>query len=543
MRNWRINLVLIFIFLFGAAIISRLVFLQIIQNDFYLALAKGQQKFFTDNRGERGRIFLQNHEFPVATEKINYFIYASPLEIGPEEKEKISEILNQTFGLEKGPVFKKLQNDSLYELLKDRLTEKEVSDFDGLSLKGIYLGQEKQRDYPYGRFASHLLGFVNKDLEGQYGIEEYWNDYLAGKEKSGSDLILTIDYNIQYFAEKLLSDARKNLDFEGGTIIVIKPQSGEILALADFPNFDPNKYYEQSNFLVFQADAIQKIYEPGSVFKPITMAGALNDSKITPSTTYQDPGVIQIGGWPIYNYDQRVYPGEITMTEVLEKSINTGAVFTESQLGNSRFLDYIEKFGIFDKTGIDLPGEALSSNKEFKKGYEINFATASFGQGIEMTPIQLARAFSVIANGGKLIKPFIVKEIHNDNKIIEVQPEISDNNVISEETSSKLTAMLTSVVENGFGKAARIPGYYIAGKTGTAQVSLSALGLNKTGYSEKTWQSFIGFAPAFDPKFLILVKLNNPKTKTAEYSAVPIFRELAKYIIDYWRIPPDYENF
>ena len=222
------------------------------------------------------------------------------------------------------------------------------------------------------------------------------------------------------------------------------------------------------------------------------------------------------------------------MTEVLERSINTGAVFVESQIGHNVFLDYIEKFGIFENTGIDLPYETSSANEELKKGYEINFATAAFGQGIAMTPIQLVRAFCAIANGGKLITPHLVL----------AEPQYYENgsrSVISNKTASQLTAMLVSVVENGFAKKAKVPGYYIAGKTGTAQVSWSALDIDKRGYSDKTIQSFIGFAPAFEPKFLILVKLDNPATNTAEYSAMPIFQELAKYIIDYYQIPPDQE--
>jgi len=222
------------------------------------------------------------------------------------------------------------------------------------------------------------------------------------------------------------------------------------------------------------------------------------------------------------------------MTNVLEKSINTGAVFAETQLGEALFLNYIEKFGFFEKTGIDLP-EVYSENEEFKKGYEINFATASFGQGIEMTPIQLARAYCVIANGGKLIKPYLVEKIlENGNLVKEIQLETSLP-IISSKTSRQLTAMLVSVIENGYGKSAKIPGYYIAGKTGTAQVAEGGV------YSpDKSIQTFVGFAPAFDPKFLILIKLDNPKTKTAEYSAVPIFHDLAEYIIHYWQIPPDY---
>ena len=310
--------------------------------------------------------------------------------------------------------------------------------------------------------------------------------------------------------------------------------------MANFPAFDPNEYSKVEDISVFKNAIIQKIFEPGSIFKPITLAAALEEKKITPQTTYVDPGVIKIGGWPIYNYEKRTYPGQITMTEVLEKSINTGAVFAKNQVGNKKFLEYVEKFGFFKKTDIDLQGEIYSENKNLKIGYEVNFATASFGQGIEMTPIQITRAFCAIANGGKLVKPFVVKEISNNSGKKETQVEISES-IISPKTASQLTAMLVSVVENGYGKGARIPGYYIAGKTGTAQVPWTSLGINKSGYSERTWQSFIGYAPAFNPKFLIMVKLDNPKTKTAEYSAVPIFHDLAEYIINLWQIPPDYE--
>jgi len=554
MKNFRINFILTLIFLFGAVIIGKLFYIQILNYDFYAALARGQQKFFRSWQGERGEIFFQNHDFPIATNKRYPLVYVSPAEIPAEEREETAKILSEVLGLDQNSVLEKLKEDNLYQLIKNKLTELEIEKLKEKSLKGVYFGVETLRNYPYDDFASHLLGFVNREGVGQYGIEGYWNDILSGKEEflegergplgyffsgkkslenQGSDLVLTIDYNIQYLAEKLLKEAQLNLNIEGGTIVVIDPYSGKIMALADFPNFNPNQYSEESDFEIFKTDAIQKVFEPGSVFKPITMAGGLNEGAITPQTTYIDPGVIEIGGWPIYNYDKRDYSylGQISMTEVLEKSINTGAVFAESRLGPDKFLEYISRFGIFEETGIDLFGEVCSQNIEFKKGYEINFATASYGQGIEMTPIQLARAFSAIANGGKLVKPYLV----------EIQPEISDNNVISPEISSKLTAMLVSVVENGFGKAAQIPGYYVAGKTGTAQMSFAAMGIDKKGYSDKTWQTFIGFAPAFDPKFLILVKLNNPATKTAEYSATPIFRELAKYIIDYEHVPPDYE--
>jgi len=553
MQYRRINIILLFIFLFAATIIGRLVFLQIMNYDFYAALAKGQQTLVRSLQGDRGEIFFQNHDYPIATTKTYTLVYISPKEILEEQKTETAQILSEILSIDEASLLEKVARDSLYELIKEKISQEELQTLEGKNLAGVYSKEEKLRYYPYGDFASHILGFVNKDGQGQYGIEEYWNDALQGEEEflegekgplgylffsggnvstsRGLDIILTIDYNIQYLAEKLLKEAQENLKIEGGQIIVIEPASGKILALANFPSFNSNEYSEEKDFQIFQNGAIQKIFEPGSVFKPMTMAAAIDQDKITPQTTYFDQGCLEISGYPVCNYEERIYPGELTMTNVLEKSINTGAVFAESQLGHRNFLNYIEKFGIFEKTGIDLQWEVVPPNTEFKQGREINFVTASFGQGIEITPMQLVRAFCAIANGGKLIRPYL----------IETQSKISDNNIISSQTASKLTTMMVSVVEAAYTRAAQIPGYYVAGKTGTAQISFAALGIDKRGYSDKTWQSFVGFAPAFDPKFLILVKLDNPATKTAEYSAVPIFQALAKYIIDYYQIPPDHE--
>jgi len=538
MKNWRINLIFFLFLVFGAAIISRLIFLQILKGDFYKALSQGLHSSFQKTQIERGEIFLKGGE-PLAINIDLPFVFASPR--GIEKSEETAEALSQILNLDKNSVLEKLKKDNFYSLLKRKLTQKEVDDLKKSKFEGVYLEEEKVRYYPQETLASQAIGFLGAEGIGQYGLEEFFNDILENAKdaeaKKGQDLILTIDYNIQFKAEKLLQEAKENLEIESGQIIVIEPISGKILTLAHFPNFNPNqyeKYAKEENLEIFKNSVTQKLFEPGSVFKPMTMAGALNEGKITPETTYHDPGEIKIGGYKIDNYAKRTYPGELTMTNVLEKSINTGAVFAETQLGEALFLNYIKKFGFFEKTGIDLP-EVYSENEEFKKGYEINFATASFGQGIEMTPMQLARAYCAIANGGKLIKPYLVEKIlENGTLLNEIEPEISSS-IISSKTSRQLTAMLVSVVENGFAKSAKIPGYYIAGKTGTAQVAEGGV------YSpDKSIQTFVGFAPAFDPKFLILIKLDNPETKTAEYSAVPIFHALSEYIIHYWQIPPDY---
>ncbi len=565
--KWRINLTLILIIIFGATIIGRLIDVQILKHDYYRAFAKGQQILSQSIEPNRGDIFAQDKNgdlYILATNRDSEFVFVSPSQI--EEQEKVATELSTILDLEKELILEKLsQKDDLFVVIKKRLREEEIEKIEELDLTGVYLDTEIYRYYPEEELASHVLGFVGGESLGQYGLEGFYEQTLKGEvglmvgEKSskgylvfldskkstpaeeGSDLILGIDFYIQSKAEELLRNAQENLGIKDGQVLVLDPNSGKIMASASLLNFNPNQYFDY-DFEAFMDSFSQKIFEPGSVFKPITMAAAIEEGKITPQTTYIDEGFVKIGPDTIFNYDERVY-GETTVTEVLEKSINTGAVFAEQTIPHGVFLDYIERFGIFEETGIDLQGEVSFQNEELKKGYEINFATAAFGQGIGMTPIQLARAFCVFANGGRLIKPYLVEKIvKSEGTVLETRPEIQNSQVVSQRTASKLTAMLVSVVENGFGKGAKVPGYYIAGKTGTAQVSWSALDIKKEGYSNETIQIFIGFAPAFNPKFLILVKLDNPKTRTAEYSAVPLFQNLAKYIIDYYQIPPDYEE-
>jgi cell division protein FtsI/penicillin-binding protein 2 len=543
--RWRFNITLIILFVLGTAITGWLFFLQFVKHDFYKALAEGQQKILELTAGSRGEIFLANGE-PLAINKRVSFLFISPKEI--RNKEETARILAELLGLDEQEILEKAKKTNLFEVIKPELSEEEENKIKEKNLKGVYVQEKIVRYYPQRELASHVVGFLGGEKKGQYGVEGFYDQILKGKEVlsekekgpfgffspkqmeySGQNLVLTIDPAIQFRAEKILQQAQARLKFKKGEILVLDPLSGEIIALAQFPEFDPNHYSEIEDISVFRNDLVQATFEPGSVFKPIVMAAGLNEGVITPQTIYIDNGMVRIGKWQIYNYNQRVF-GKQTMTGVLEKSINTGAVFAERQVGHNLFLEYIKRFGFFEKTNIDLQGEVYSENLELKKGYEINFATASFGQGINVTPIQLARAFSVIANGGELITPHIVK----------TDQELEKKQVISRKTASELTAMLVSVIENGFGKAAGIDGYFVAGKTGTAQIAWPALGIQKSGYSDQTIQTFVGFAPAFDPKFLILIKLDNPATRTAEYSAVPLFKELAKYIIDLWEIPPDH---
>lgn len=562
----RPNLILILIFLIGGVVLSRLFYLQITEGEYYRAAAIGQQNSVSDVEGERGSVYFKGGE-PLALIEKDPLIFVSPEEI--ENKEDAAEKLAAVLGKDKKEILDKMSvKGSFYQIIEKK-TNSEISEkVKALRIRGVNVDEKKEkRFYPGEKTGSQLIGFINQDKAGQYGLEEYYNDELSGKKTvlkrdrnpwgfmfsfdnkdsfNGSSLTLTIDYNIQFMAEKVLSEGIEKYGAEGGDIVVLDPNTGEVLAMAKYPNFNPNSY-ESEKLENLSNSTIQKLFEPGSIFKPITMSMGVNEKLVTPDTPFVDNvGCVTYGRYDVCNYTRKAW-GATTMTGVLQRSINTGVMFVEEKLGNKKFLEYLENYGMFEKTGIDLANETFSENKTFKKAYEdkiqIAFANASFGQGVAMTPLRITLAFACLANGGKLMKPFVVKEITSsdgkDKK--ETQPEVV-RQVITKETSDDLKKMLIQVVEAGYGHLAKVPGYYIAGKTGTSQVPYSSLGINQAGYSDHTWQTFMGFAPANNPKFIALVKLDNPTiTKTSEYSAVPIFHDLAKYIFDYWQIPPDYD--
>lgn len=559
MTNWRIKLIFIFLFCFSLVILYRLHYLQIQKGEYYGALALGQQISFGEVSGERGEIFFSGGEIPLAQTKRKDIIYVFPQKIPQEELEKTALVLSEILVEKKEDLLSFFKTG---KTLKREILSPTLDQIEEKKLKGIVVDKIWGRVYPQKELASHLIGFLDTKGEGQYGIEGSYDEILKGKKKfrqkgksplgfltllfkeqedtlKGSDVFLTLNYKLQYFAEKLLLKAKESWDIDSGQIIVTVPKTGKVLALAVFPAFDPNRYGEEKDYDIFLNPVFQKLFELGSVFKPITFAAAIEENLITPKTTYVDEGFVSVGGPSIHNYMHRAW-GKQSMTDVLEESINTGAVFVQQKLGSELFLKYLKNFGLFEKTEIDLRGEVFSENKKLIEDLRPrDLAVASFGQGIQTTPIQLVRIFGAIANGGNLMRPFVVEKIVKpDGQIIETQPQVQKK-VISSETSAVLSSMLVSVVENGAARRAKIPGYSIAGKTGTAQVPLR----ENRGYSDtETIQSFIGFFPAMEPKFLIFIKLDNSKkTKDSGRSAVPLGQELIKYIIDSWQIPPDYE--
>ncbi|MCX7779071.1 MAG: penicillin-binding protein 2 [Patescibacteria group bacterium] len=563
---FRFYFLAIIFFIFGSLIILRLIQLQILDYRYYQNKALEIRTFEKEVQPKRGEIFIEEEggKRPVAINIDSYNLYAVPKEIDEPIKtaEKIAPLIGISLSNKNDELtnlIKKLSKENdWYEILKKDISQEEVDAINKLSLKGIKIETVTKRFYPEKKYFAHLLGFVGFSGDqqvGRYGLENYYENILSGKEgllkgektqggvliataqtttikpKDGADLILTIDRNIQIKTCQILEEAIKKYQAEKGNIIVLEPKSGQILALCNWPSFDPNQYNEVKDSRLFLNEAVSSQYEPGSIFKTITFAAALEEGKITPETTYEDKGLVKIGGYTIKNAGKKVY-GFRTMKEVLEKSINTGAIFAAQKLGLEKFRQYVEKFGFGSLTGVDLPTEAKGNIKNLSEKKEIYLATASFGQGLSVTPLQMVTAFAALANHGKLMKPYLVKKIISDGFVTEIKPE-ERAQVISPTSAEILKEMLISVVKNGWGKRAAVKGYLVAGKTGTAQVAYLK------GYSEKTIHSFAGFAPANDPRFVALVKLDNPKLERfSDRTAAPVFGQLADFLLKYFAIPP-----
>jgi cell division protein FtsI/penicillin-binding protein 2 len=530
-----IAVVAVFTVLYGSLGI-RFYNLQIRKGDFYAAKA-ASQILSRSLDPVRGNIFMADKNgtpIPVAVKKNYPFIYCVPEEMakaGVDFAETAAK-LEEAISVSADELMPKLDkpDDPFEELLK--ITSDEVaSKVRDLNIPGVYVGEKPKRYYPYDAMASHILGFVSND-KGQYGIESYYDGRLSGvageatgdtfiAPKDGDDVYLSIDQIIQARAEKILADAVDKFNAKGGMVIVSDPKTGEIKAMAGVPSFNPNDY-SLAKMSDYMNPAVQGVYEPGSVFKLVTMAGALDSGAVTPNTTYIDQGSLTINGRTIQNWDHKAH-GTLTMTEVIEQSINTGTVFASKKMGKDSFLNYIEKFGFTKTTGIDLPGEAVGSAKSLVNGNDISYATASYGQGISVSPIRMLSAVNAIANRGIMMVPRITKG----------EPKV-ESNPISEETAKKITDMMVSAVKKNV--LADISGYSIAGKTGTAMVP----DLVKGGYKDAYINTYVGFAPAYDPEFSILIRIDEPEgNPLAGASVVPAFKELAEFTLSYYGIAPD----
>lgn len=527
-----------------AALLFNTYHLQVENGEYYAARAESQYLAGGDLAARRGTIYFTDKNrnlIPAALNKKYPTIFAVPEEV--ENKDEAARIIHDVLGLEYETVRAALgKAGDLYELLIEKASPEQVDAVQSAKIKGIYIDHQDYRFYPFGNLGAHVLGFVgeragDEGKNGRYGMEKQFETTLRGMPGSangeavvdpidGNDIILTIDRNIQARAEEILFALVKEFSADGGSVLVQEPSTGKILAMGSLPSFDPNAFseYPIRNFL---NPSIEAIYEPGSVFKVITMAAALDAEKITPETTYYDKGSITLNGHTIENWDFEKYGGHgtVTMLEIIENSINTGAVFVQQKLGQDLFYNYLRRFGFDMETGIALPNELPGTLNNLKKSFQdVDFATASFGQGVAITPLELVTALSAIANDGVLMKPYILQD---------TKPEVV-RRVVGRKAADETTAMMVSAVDKAV--IAAIPHYTVAAKTGTALVPDFRHG----GYTDEVINTYAGFAPASAPRFTILIKLDKPAgAPLAGQTVVPAFKELAQFMLNYYNIPPD----
>ena len=514
---------------------------QVLQGKQYLAQAKSQYAALSATSARRGALYFTDRDgnkVPAATSKEYPVIYAVPKAI--EDPEEAANQAALVLDIPTEELIRQFSRKSAtYVLLMKKAPPGLAAKVEEANIKGLYVEEIPGRFYPFGSLASHVLGFVGPNAEdngesGKYGIEKLYDASLkgiAGKidgtkivpARAGGDIALTIDLTIQKEAEHILANLVTKYRAKGGGVIVMEPSSGKILAMAANPVFDPN-HYSEYGIGTFLNPLVEEIYEPGSVFKVITMAAGIDSGAITPDTTFNDSGKLVLNGRTIKNWDLKPH-GIVTMTNVIEQSLNTGAAFAERKTGHAVFRGYLEKFGFGEKTGIDLPGELAGNISRLgPKAPEINFATASFGQGVAVTPLHMINAIAAIANGGTLMRPYISEAM--GPKVI--------REVIGPDAARQVAEMMVSAVDKA--TIAHIEGFSIAGKTGTAQVP----DLVRGGYTDRVNNTYIGFGPTKDPKFIILIKLNQPEeAPLAGLTVVPAFRSLAQFVLNYYNIPPD----
>jgi len=500
--------------------------------------------------------------FPIATNKISYQIFANPKEI--KEKQATTQILASMLGVDAASVSGSLSLDRMWVPIKSKVDIETKQKLEKLGLKGVGFSEQYTRFYPEGSMAASLLGFVGKDSEGNdkgyFGLEGFYDRLLKGEggiattvtdafgrpilakldensgQIDGKSIILSVDRSIQFLVEKKLKEGIEKYGASSGMVGIMDPKTGQILSLASFPSFDPTTYFEYPQE-TYKNPFISDLYEPGSTFKPLVMSSALDAKLVTPTTRCNAcGGPISIGGYEIHTWNDK-YRKNINMIEVIQHSDNTGMVFVAQKLGLDRMINALSKFGIGDTTGIDLQGEVFAPLKDKSKWYEVDLATTGFGQGISITPIELLTAIGAIANEGKRMEPHVVAAVENNKgEFIKIEPKVIDT-PINSQTAKVMAEIMVNAVNKGEASWARVKGYRIAGKTGTASIPIA-------GHYDpnQTIASFVGFAPSNDPKFVMVVIINRPTTSIyGAETAAPMFFDITRSLLNYYGIPPQGE--
>lgn len=556
----RLKVVSAFIFLFVAALVFRLVSLQIIQHETLLAKSEKQYAGTVETQFGRGVIYDRNLNELAQNIEVES-VYATPSEI--QGRKTTARVLATALGLDQDQVYKKISSK------KDFVWIQRKSDLDGIvklkqaGLSGIGFLPEQKRFYPKRELAANVLGFVGIDNQGLAGIEHAHQSRLKGatvrqvterdargrniqpfegmndSSRQSYDLVLTLDEVIQFTAEHYLKKQVERFKADSGMAVVMDPHTGEIYAMANVPQFNPNHYGAFSR-QVWKNNIVASSYEPGSIFKPIIAAAALDKGLARPQDIYFcENGKLKIGKASIGEASNHKF-GWMTMRDIIAKSSNIGAIKIAQQVGRKSFYEYIRNFGFGEKSGLSLPGESAGQLKDQKDWTELSLASISFGHEIAVTPIQMVSALAAIANGGNLMEPHITKALIKDGKVVEQFKPKKIRRVISEKASLQMVEILKSVVKNGTGKEAALEGFDVAGKTGTAQKYDAS---TQSYSSTEFMSSFIGFAPADSPRLVILVMIDNPKgLNWGGVVAAPVFQQIAKKTLRYLNVPSSKER-
>ncbi|MDO8611910.1 MAG: penicillin-binding protein 2 [Dehalococcoidia bacterium] len=561
--GWRLGAVVMVITVAAVGLVARLVQLQVIDHSYYAAEARDIHVAKETVTGRRGAL-LDRNGYPLAASKDTYdvMVEVKAWDDGKAAAEAAAAIATVTKG-DPQKMVSEVEGAEIYEIAVARSL-----DFDAaakireLGLRGVRLLRGSTRVHPEGNLAAQLLGFVGQDNTGLTGLEADLESLVGGAQgtviferdglgnqlalgsrserdpQPGSQVVLSIDRFVQRMAERELDRAIKEHKASGGTIIAVQPKTGEILAMASRPTFDLTKpdLSDESKLALFRNRAITDQYEPGSVFKLITTAAAVDLGLVNPNTWWFDSGVVNVDGWSIRNWDFSAN-GSQTVMQILAKSLNTGAAWLSQQLGPERFYDYVFKFGFGEPSGSGLGGEVngrvRTPDNDPENWRTVDMATNSFGQGISVTPLQMVMAVAALANEGKLMKPMLVKEIIGPHDKQVSEPQVT-RQVVSADTARTLLDMMGVVVQGIPRNFLDIQGYEIGGKTGTASIA-SGTGSYKGTYIS----SFIGVAPLEDPQLVILVKIDEPKdTPWGTVVAAPAFSRMAQAALAYFKIPP-----
>ena len=508
----------------------------------------------------RGLIYTKD-QTPFVINQPVFTVYGQP-HLASNVKE-VSEYLSGLLEIEESSISAKLDDKKLkWVSLAESVPPNIKEQIAAKNFQGIGFSQNNIRYYPESSMAAHLLGFVGKnqsgDPEGYFGLEGYYNEQLRGRlgkimeekdalgnsilagerqvipEEDGRNLYLTLDKTVQFIAEAKLKQALIKYGAKSGTVTILNPHDGSIIAMASEPAYEPDRKFNY-DLDSFKNPVINSSYEPGSTFKILIMAAGINENAVKPNDEYEESGPIEIGKYSIKTWNNK-YHGKIRVPEILEYSSNVGMVYIADRLGEDKLISYLKKLGLGQLTGVDLQDEATPEMRHESKWYKIDFATASFGQGIAVTPLQMIRMASSIANGGRLVTPHIVEKISdNSGKIIKLT-QSHDSQVFKKVTASTVTEMMVQAVEKGETKYLKPLGIKVAGKTGTAQIPIS-------GHydSEKTIASFVGFFPADNPKIIMLVTLREPTTSPwGSETAAPLFFNIPNQLISYYNIPLEF---